>query len=90
MAAPGLLLAAADGQVRPGGVSGWYVGDVRLLDTLELAVDGSGLDLVRSATVGADRQEFSYVARSLGDRLPDPTVRVDRTRELTADGLTET
>ena len=90
VAAPGLLLAAADGQVRQGGVSGWYAGDFRLLDTLELAVEGSGLDLVRSATVGADRQEFSYVARSLGDRLPDPTVRIDRCRALASDALAET
>ena len=89
VAAPGLLLSAPDGQVRPGGVSGWYVGDVRLLDTLELSVDGSGLDLVRSATVGASRQEFSYVARSLGDRLPDPTVRIDRVRELVETGFSE-
>lgn len=89
VAAPGLLLSGSDGQVRPGGVGGWYVGDVRLLDTLELSVDGSGLDLVRSATVGSSRQEFSYVARSLGDRLPDPTVRIDRVRVLDESGVTE-
>jgi glycogen debranching enzyme len=90
VAAPGLVLAAADGQIRPGGVSGWYVADVRLLDTVELVVEGSGLDLVRAATVGADRQEFSYVARGLGDRLPDPTVRIDRVRELDETSFTET
>jgi glycogen debranching enzyme len=89
VAAPGLLLSSRDGQVRPGGVSGWYVGDVRLLDRLELSVERSGLDLVGSATVGADRQHFSYVARALGDRLPDPTVRLDRTRDLQAGGFTE-
>ena len=90
VAAPGLLLGAADGQLRRGGVSGWYVGDLRLLDTVELAVEGSGLDLVRSDPVGADRQEFSYVARALGDQLPDPTVRVDRVRELGDAGFVET
>jgi glycogen debranching enzyme len=89
VAAPGLLLTSADGQVRPGGVSGWYVGDLRLLDRLELSVEGSDLDLIGSATLGADRQQFSYVARSLGDPLPDPTVRFDRTRDLTADGFVE-
>ena len=89
VAAPGLLLAAADGQVRPGGVSGWYVGDDRLVDTLEIAVDGSDLDLVRSATIGASRQEFSYVARGLGDPLPDPTVRLDRFRTVSGDHVGE-
>lgn len=90
VAAPGLLLASADGQVRPGGVSGWYVADRRLLDTVVLEVEGSGLDLVRAATVGAARQEFSYVARGLGDHQPDPTVRLDRVRELTPTGFAET
>ena len=75
--------------MRPGGVSGWYVGDNRLLDTLEIAVDGSGLDLVRSATIGASRQEFSYVARGLGDPLPDPTVRLDRFRTVSGDHVEE-
>lgn len=89
VAAPGLLLSSADGQVRPGGVSGWYVGDLRLLDTLELVVEGSDLDVVRAAGVGAARQEYSYLARSLGDRTPDPTVRLDRVRTLEADGFTE-
>lgn len=89
VAAPGLLLSSPDGQVRPRGVSGWFVGDVRLLDRCELSMQGSDLDLVRSATIGADRQEFSYVARSVGDRLPDPTVRIDRVRRLEADGFTE-
>jgi glycogen debranching enzyme len=89
VAAPGLVLSGQDGQLRRGGVSGWYVGDVRVLDRLELGIDGSDLELVRADTSGADRQAFSYVARSLGDRIADPTVTVDRARALTADTLTE-
>jgi hypothetical protein len=89
VAAPGVLLASADGQVRPGGVSGWYVGDHRLLDSVELLVDGSSLDVVRSVTSGADRHEVSYVARALGDQIADPTVRLDRVRELGADSFEE-
>jgi hypothetical protein len=89
VAAPGVLLASPDGQVRPGGVSGWYVGDVRLLDRWEVSVAGSGLDLVRAGLTGSTRHGFSYVARSLGDPMPDPTVRLDRTRVLAADGVTE-
>jgi len=89
VAAPGVLLTDADGQVRPGGVSGWYVGDVRLVGRWELSVDGSELDLVRASTRGAVRHEFSSVARSLGERSHDPTVRLDRTRTLSPDGLVE-
>ena len=90
VAAPALVLASADGQVRTGGVSGWYAGDVRLLDRLEVSVDGSALEVVRADTAGADRHEFTHVARSLGDRIPDPTVTVDHRRELDAAMLVET
>ncbi|MEQ7846018.1 glycogen debranching N-terminal domain-containing protein [Nocardioides kribbensis] len=90
VAAPGSLLSASDGQVRPGGVQGWYSADVRLLDRLEVEVEGSALELVRSASRGSARHEASYVARGLGDALPDPTVRLDRVRELGASGFVET
>ena len=89
VAAPALLLADPDGQVRAGGVSGWFVDDVRLLDAVVLSVDGSDLERVRSAVLGADRQEFTYVARRLGGWLHDPTVTVDRRRTLVADRLVE-
>ncbi|PVG82828.1 amylo-alpha-1,6-glucosidase [Nocardioides gansuensis] len=84
-----MLLTEPDGQVRAGGVSGWYRSDVRLLDRLELSVDESGLELVRSGARGADHQEFCYVARSVGDPIPDPTVTLELTRHLTGDVLRE-
>lgn len=89
VAAPGVVLASRDGQLRSGGVSGWYAGDVRLLDRWVVSVAESDLDLVRASHRGAARHAFSYVARSLGDRAPDPTVRLDRTRVLDADGVFE-
>ncbi len=90
VAAPGLLLSEADGQVRRGGVSGWFVADIRLLDELVLTLHGTNLELVNSSTSDADRQHFLYVARGLGDEMPDPTVFVDRRRVLSADHLVET
>ena len=63
--------------------------DVRLLDRLELAADGTPLELVSAETRGADRQDFSYVLRGLGDRIPDPTVTLDRHRRLRPEGMTE-
>ena len=89
VAAPAILLSDPDGQVRRGGVRGWFVDDVRLLDELTVSVTGSDLDLVRSAVTGSDRQAYTYVARELGGWLHDPTVTVDRRRTLSAAGLVE-
>ena len=89
VAAPAILLSDPDGQVRRGGVRGWFVDDVRLLDELTVSVDGSGLDLVRAEVRGADRQEFTYTAREIGGWLHDPQVTLDRRRTLTAAGLVE-
>ncbi len=90
VSAPALLLSERDGQVRRGGVSGWFVDDLRLLDEVLLSLDDADLELVRSATVGADRQEFVYVARGLGNQRPDPSVFVDRHRALGAERMIET
>lgn len=89
VAAPALLLAEPDGQVRRRGASGWFVDDVRLLDQVVLSLDDTDLELVRSSTVGADRQEFGYVARGLGDDRPDPSVFVGRRRVLTTQDMVE-
>ena len=93
VAAPAVVLSQPDGQIPfhdgPGGVCGWYVDDHRMLCELSVSVRGSGLDLVRCATPGADRQELTYVARELGGWLHDPTVTLDRRRTLTGSTLTE-
>ncbi|CAM3613327.1 glycogen debranching N-terminal domain-containing protein [Nocardioides zeicaulis] len=90
VAAPGVLLASRDGQLRRGGVSGWYVGDTRLLDRWEVSVGGSGLDVVRAEHRGTDRHRWTYLARSLGDlSTADPTVRIDRSRSLSAQEVSE-
>ena len=89
VAAPAIVLSGPDGQVRRGGAEGWFVDDVRLLTELTVTVEGSDLELVRSAVLGADRQEYTYVARRLGGWLHDPTVTLDRRRTLTASRLVE-
>ena len=91
VAAPGLVLSAADGQIgtTAGGVAGWYVDDVRLLSRLELTVAHSDLDLVRADITGTTEHSFAYVARSLGDIQPDPTVLLERRRRLHPDRLEE-
>lgn len=87
--APGLLLSDRDGHIRPGGVSGWFLRDVRLLDSLELSVEGSALENVGGWSTGSDRQRFAHVARGLGDRSSDPTVLVEVERQLTAEAMAE-
>jgi len=87
--APALLLSESDGQLRSGGVSGWFLRDVRLLDRMELSLDGSPLEPIAASSTGSDRQRFAYVARHLGDRMPDPTVLVEVERDLTEDRLVQ-
>ena len=89
VAAPAILLSDPDGQVRLGGVRGWFVDDVRLLDELTVSVLGSDLELVGSDVSGADRQSYTYVARRLGGWLHNPQVTLDRRRTLTPAGLVE-
>ncbi len=89
VAAPAILIADPDGQVRSGGVTGWYVDDVRLLDEVVVSVEGSDLEPVGSTTTGADRQLFTHVARHLGGWIHDPQVTLDRRRTLRATGLVE-
>lgn len=90
VAAPAVLLTGLDGQLRGGGVSGWYVADTRLLDRWEVSVAGSALDVVRAEHRDTARHAYTYLARAIGDlSTADPTVRIDRTRELSADDLRE-
>ena len=83
---PACYLAAADGQVRPGRCE-------RLVRRRQRASStrSRSPSTARSSTwcgrppSARTRQEFSYVARGLGDPLPDPTVRLDRFRTVSGD-----
>ncbi len=79
--APALALSDPDGQIRPGGVQGWFRGDRRMLSALGLTVGGSPPEPLRGGTTTASTASFTAVARNL-DRSSDPTVRVDRDRTL--------
>ncbi len=82
VAAPAILLSDPDGQVRRGGVRGWFVDDVRLLDELTVSVDGSDLELVRSASTGADRRSTPTSPGGSAAGCTTRTVTVDRRRTL--------
>jgi hypothetical protein len=94
--APSTLLSDRDGQVRPGGVQGWFRHDVRQLSELvvALASPSDPQELVQPEGVGSSLEaawsaRFVGVSRRHGDPIADPTVRVDRRRDLDMDRLVE-
>ncbi|HEY4418112.1 MAG TPA: glycogen debranching N-terminal domain-containing protein, partial [Pseudonocardia sp.] len=78
LAAPAVLLSDPDGQVRPEGAQGLYVGDTRYGSRLEIGVDGVDL---HTRSVGLDD---SATARFDGELRRDrAVVRLRRDRTLT-------
>ncbi|HKE67112.1 MAG TPA: glycogen debranching N-terminal domain-containing protein [Micromonosporaceae bacterium] len=88
--APACVLADADGQLRPVGVAGLYVGDTRALRRAVVTVDGAEPDPLGWQHDGPGITTFFATIREMGDPIPDPTVRLDRTRSVRSGGLDET
>jgi glycogen debranching enzyme len=89
LAAPTQAWCGPDGQIRADGAQGVYHGDVRVLSKAELSVGGRTPDAVLARPDGACAVLAVGVARHLGDRMPDPTVRVDRRRRVFPGRLVE-
>ncbi|SCL33512.1 Glycogen debranching enzyme (alpha-1,6-glucosidase) [Micromonospora pallida] len=87
--APTSALGDAAGQIQPVGVQGVFHADARVLSRAELRVDDREPEGLAAGPDGPHGARFVGVARWLGDPQPDPTVRVDRLRRVTPDGLTE-
>jgi glycogen debranching enzyme len=88
--APAAILSDRDGQVRRQGAQGWLVSDVRHLAELTVLVDGEPADPVGHWRESADALRFVGAVIGLGDRIGDPTVRLERRRRVEADTLHET
>ncbi len=88
--APVSVLSARDGAVRGQGAEGVYCGDVRVLSEVGVTVAGRRPDGIGGGSTGTGTSRHVAVLRGLGDPGPDPTVRLETTRVLTADGLQET
>lgn len=73
----------------PLGAQGLWCGDVRVLSRLVVTVGGEVTAPVLAAPDGADGQLVVSVARQLGDDAPDPTVRLEQRRRVSAQGLVE-
>ncbi|MEH1168646.1 glycogen debranching N-terminal domain-containing protein [Micromonospora sp. CPCC 205539] len=87
--APTSALGDATGQIRPTGVQGVFHADARVLSRAELRVDDREPEGLTHGDDGPHGVRFVSLARWLGDPVPDPTVRIDRLRRATRDGLTE-
>lgn len=88
--APLLALSPADGQIRPGGAHGLYEGDVRLVSTLVLRVDGGEPEAIDVEPLGASAVRLTSLVRTVGDDLPDPSMLVERLRRIENGHIAET
>ncbi|WP_260617139.1 amylo-alpha-1,6-glucosidase [Microbispora hainanensis] len=87
--APTGALSGADGQIRPFGVQGLFHADHRALSQATLLVNGREPEAIGHVHEEAGRTRFVSLARWLGDPQPDPTVRLERVREVGARGMSE-
>lgn len=90
LAAPAFGFSGGDGQIRGCGVQGYYVADRRVLSQLTLAVDGLEPVAIHHELLSGGRAIFMSTPRGLGDNGPDPSVIVERVRDLRDGRLTET
>lgn len=89
VAAPTAVLSGTDGQIRAEGAQGVLSGDRRILSELRVEIDGIEPSPVGHALIGADEARFVAILRDLGDKGLDPTVRLERTRHVRPNGLSE-
>lgn len=90
LAPPVQLWCGPQGGVEtPLGAQGLWCGDVRVLSGLVATVGGEVPAPVLAAPDGADGLLVVSVARQLGDDAPDPTVRLEQRRRVSAGGLVE-
>ena len=89
VAAPTTVLSAADGQIAHEGAQGLFHSDVRALCRAEVRVNGRAPETVSDGPAGRGAHHFVGLLRHLGDPVPDPTVRLDRHRQLSPGRLEE-
>jgi glycogen debranching enzyme len=87
--APTQAWAGPDGQVRPGGVAGWYHSDVRVLSRVEVTLGGEEPETVAAGPDGTGRIRVIAMARAVDSPDADPTVRLTRTLSVTPGRITE-
>jgi glycogen debranching enzyme len=89
VSAPAVALSGQDGQIRSGGAHGVFRYERRVLSQLIVDVDGHEPVAVGHRLHEAGRATFVGVVRHVGDRIADPTVRLERERLSRPDGIDE-
>jgi glycogen debranching enzyme len=87
--APAAALSRAGGQILASGMDGLFVSDVRALTEARLRLGGVEPHALTVLPEGPGRTRFVSVAHGFGDPINDPTIRLDRVRQLTPDGMRE-
>ena len=82
LAAPTQAWSALDGQVRADGVQGFHHADRRFVRSCVVTLDGEEPSPLTSHDDGGDARVFLSVARGLGNEGADPTVRLERRRDV--------
>jgi N-terminal domain of (some) glycogen debranching enzymes/Mannosylglycerate hydrolase MGH1-like glycoside hydrolase domain len=89
LSAPTVVLSETGGQIRPGGAQGVMHADRRVLSTALLEVAGTEPTPVSGGARGAAAALFLSVPRGLGDDIADPTVWLEREREVAPGWVSE-
>ncbi len=87
--APATALSAPDGQVRATGMDGLFVSDMRVLTEARLRFGGVEPHPLAVQHEGPGRSRFISVAHGFGDPINDPTIRLDRIRQVRPNGMGE-
>ncbi|GAA2753832.1 glycogen debranching N-terminal domain-containing protein [Amnibacterium kyonggiense] len=89
LAAPAQAWSRADGTMAAP-VDGLFVSDVRVVSRLDVAVEGSTIEPVRTSPSSASEVAFTALLRGLdAEQGADPRVRLDRVRTVSPDGMRE-
>jgi glycogen debranching enzyme len=87
--APAVCLSAGDGQIRAGGLDGFYRSDRRMLSRLEVELEDAASVSLGHQRTGAAGAVFTTQVRPVGDRSEDATVLMHRYRDVWSSMLTE-
>ena len=90
MRAPTQVWSDRSGELGSNPIHGVYFSDVRVLSTLALTVGGDLPEAIAVLPSGADAAVFVSLVRSHDEGNPDPGVRVEQSRVVTGQGMSET
>lgn len=88
--APTQVWSAPSGAMGTAPIHGVYLADVRIVRGLELSVGGAVPEHIATGAPSASEACIQFLLRDLDDPTPDPGVRLDITRTVDANGMTET